>query len=374
MSVALTRRALLPLILTLGCHEQAPRAVPADLSVARLSAAQASAAKLEVEPASEHQVAFGVHATGRVVLRDLESAHVFSPVTGRVVRIKAPLGAYVTAHAPLAVIASADVGQAFSDLEKANADFAAASAELKRQRELFDAQAAARKDPEAAQAAAAKSRAELERARQKARLLRASAYNGAAQEYVLRAPIDGEILARNVSPGVEVQGEYAGGTIVELFTIGNLDPILVEADVFEVDLARIKVGASASVEVAAYPGAAFAARVEWVADMLEAQTRTARVRCALPNPDRKLKPEMFAAVTIASGGTTRLALARSALLRLGDQTVAFVEVSPPGAGVREFQRRPVAVADEAAVCSCRSREGSTRAIAWSPAAPFSSRA
>jgi cobalt-zinc-cadmium efflux system membrane fusion protein len=338
--------AVLVLLPTLACHKEVATAMPADLSVARLSAAQVSAAKLEVQPAAERPVGFGVHTTGRVVLRDLGTAHVFSPVTGRVVRIEAAVGAYVKAGATLAVIASADVGQAFSDVEKATADFAAAGAELKRQRELFQAQAAARKDLEAAQAAAAKSRAELDRAHHKARLLRSSARDGDAQEYVLRAPIDGEVLARNVSPGVEVQGEYAGGNVVELFTIGNLDPILVEADAFEVDLARIKVGALVSVEVAAYPGLAFAAKVEWVADTLDPQTRTARVRCALPNPDRKLKPEMFATVTIASGGTTRLALPRSALLRLGDQMFAFVETSPPGAAMRDFQRRPVAVDEQ----------------------------
>lgn len=336
-------------VLLLGCHTQpAPpaAAAPAELGVARLSAVQVSAAKLEVETVGERLVGLGVRTTGRVVLRDLDTAHVFSPVTGRVVRIEAALGAQVKARTPLAIIASADVGQAFSDVEKASADFAAAEAELRRQRELFEAQAVARKELEAAQAGAAKTRAELDRARHKARLLRSTARDGEAQEYVLRAPIDGEVLARNVSPGVEVQGQYAGGNVVELFTIGNLDPILVEADAFEADLARIQAGAAASVEVAAYPHLTFPATVEWIADTLDPQTRTARVRCALPNPDHKLKPEMFATVTIASGGTRRLALPRSALLRLGDQMVAFVETSAAGAGVRAFQRRPVGVDDD----------------------------
>jgi cobalt-zinc-cadmium efflux system membrane fusion protein len=336
-------------VLVLGCHPSpAPTAAaaPAELGVARLSAAQVSAAKLEVQTAGDRVVGRSVRTTGRVVLCDLDTAHVFSPVTGRVVRIEAPLGAAVKARTPLAIIASADVGQAFSDVEKADADFAAAAAELRRQRELFDAQAVARKDLEAAQAGAAKARAELDRARHKARLLRSTARDGEAQEYVLRAPIDGEVLARNVSPGVEVQGQYAGGNVVELFTIGNLDPILVEADAFETDLARIRVGAAATIEVAAYPGLTFPATVEWIADALDPQTRTARVRCALRNPDHQLKPEMFATVTISSGGTSRLALPRSALLRLGDQVVAFVETSAPGAATRVFQRRPVDVVDE----------------------------
>jgi cobalt-zinc-cadmium efflux system membrane fusion protein len=342
---------MLPL-LVLGCQTSPARPIPpaatapAELGVARLSAAQVSAAKLEVQTAGDRVVGRGVRITGRVVLRDLDTAHVFSPVTGRVVRIEAPLGATVKARTPLAIIASADVGQAFSDVEKAGADDAAAAAELRRQRELFEAQAVARKDLEAAQAGAAKARAELDRARHKARLLRSTARDGEAQEYVLRAPIDGEVLARNVSPGVEVQGQYAGGNVVELFTIGNLDPILVEADAFETDLARIRVGAAASVEVAAYPGLTFPATVEWIADALDPQTRTARVRCALPNPDHQLKPEMFATVTITSGGTSRLALPRSALLRLGDQVVAFVETSAPGAGTRVFQRRPVGIDED----------------------------
>ena len=346
MSVALTRRALLPLILTLGCHKQAPRAVPADLSVARLSAAQASAAKLEVEPASEHQVAFGVHAKGRVVLRDLESAHVFSPVTGRVVRIEAPTWRVRDgSRAP----GGDCVGRRWAGLLRpgegatptspppapSSNDSASCSTRRRRPARIWKR---LRRPPRNPRGAGARTH--------KARLLRASAHNGAAQEYVLRAPIDGEIMARNVSPGVEVQGEYAGGTTsscspsetwIRSWLMRTCSRWIWRAS-------RWAHPPASRLRPTRAP--AFAASVEWVADMLEAQTRTARVRCAMPNPDRRLKPEMFAAVTIASGGTTRLALARSALLRLGDQTVAFVEVSPPGAGVREFQRRPVAVADE----------------------------
>lgn len=347
------KRLALSLIALLNCHaalscrkEPQPMTPPDALGVARLSAAQVSAAKLEVEAAAEHQVGIDVRTTGRVVLQDLGTAHVFSPVTGRVVRIDAPLGAHVKAGTPLAVIASPDVALAFSDQEKAAADFAAAGAELKRQLELFQAQAASRKDLEAAQAVASKSRAELERARQKARLLHTSSAGANAQEYTLRAPIDGDVLARNLSPGVEVQGQYTGGTVVELFTIGNLDRILIEADAFEIDLSRIKIGAPVTVEVAAYPAQSFAGTVEWIADTLDPQTRTARVRCALPNPERRLKPEMFATVTIAAAGQSRLALPRSALLRLGDQMFAFVESNAPSVGTREFQRRPVAVNEE----------------------------
>ena len=158
-------------------------------------------------------------------------------MTGRVVRIEAQPGQRVKKGAPLAIIESPDVGTAFSDLGKAHADLDAAEHDFKRQKELFDAHAASQNDYETSLDNYQKAKAELTRAQKKAQLLsKGGGADAVTQEYTLRAPIDGEVIARNVNPGMEVQGQYSQGTAVELFTVGELDRVWVMADVFEMDL------------------------------------------------------------------------------------------------------------------------------------------
>ncbi len=74
----------------------------------------------------------------------------------------------------------------------------------------------------------------------------------------------------------------------------------------------------------AYPGKVFEGTVDWVSGALDPTTRTAKVRCTIPNPGHVLKPEMFATVSIAVTGKQKLAVPRSAVRHLGDQVVVFV--------------------------------------------------
>jgi multidrug efflux pump subunit AcrA (membrane-fusion protein) len=163
------------------------------------------------------------------------------------------------------------------------------------------------------------------------------------QEYLLRAPIEGEIIARNVNPGTEVQGQHTRGTSLEMFTIGSLDEVWVLADVFEVDLARVKVGAPVSVSVIAYPDRKFTGRVDWISGSLDPGTRTARVRCNMPNPDRELRPEMYATVSVGVPTVRALTIPRDAILRFGNQTVVIVALGKNESGLTRFARRVVKV-------------------------------
>jgi len=307
---------------------------------------QVTAAKLVVEPLAPQPVGGLVVTSGRVTFDDLKVAHVMSPVTGRVVRIEAQPGQRVKKGDTLAVIESPDVGAAFSDVEKAHADFISAEKDFNRQRELFNVHAGSQRDLEAAQGNFSKAKAELQRASKKAQLLRAGGANAGGQSYTLRAPIGGEVIARNVNPGTEVQGQYSGGTVLELFTIGELDTVWVMADLFEMDLGRVKQGTECLVKVVAYPGRVFQGIADWVSDTLDPATRTAKVRCKLDNTDRALKPEMYATSALAVDRQRTLALPRNAILHLGDQTMAFIDLGKGPDGRLRFERRPVSVNEE----------------------------
>lgn len=281
--------------------------------------------KLKIEVVDDHPVGGIIPASGKIAFNDLRVTHVFSPVTGRLTKILANPGQRVHKGQPLATIQSPDVGGAFADLAKAQADATAAEHDFKRKKELFEAHAGSELDMETAQDNELKAKAELERAQKKARLLRGGTVDTVSQEYTLKAEIDGEVIYRGANPGLEVQGTYSGNTPVELFTIGELDQVWALADVYEMDLARVQVGQKATVKVVAYPNKVFDGKVEWVSGSLDGVSRTAKVRCSIANPDRELKPEMYATVNIYAAGHTALAVPRSAILRVGDQLCVFTE-------------------------------------------------
>ncbi len=337
------RPVVVTLLLLCACsrHEprEAPRAPPGEVWLSRQ---QLDAQQMRIEVVGEQEVATQLDAPGRIAFDDLRVSHVFSPVSGRIVNIDAAPGQHVRKGDPLLEIDSPDVGIAFSDLGKAEADLAAAERELKRQRELVAAQAGAQRDLDQAQSAYERARAELVRSSERAAMFRRRG-GGVTQHFALRAPIDGEVIARAANPGTDVQGQFAGGTSPELFTIGSLDPVWAYADVFEVDLARVKVGAPVAVKVVAYPDKSFAGRVEWISSALDPVSRTARVRCTLQNPARELLPEMYATVSIATPPRKALAVPRSAIVHVGDERVVFVQTGVTENGLLKFQRRRVVV-------------------------------
>jgi membrane fusion protein, heavy metal efflux system len=282
---------------------------------------------------------------GRVTFDDLRISHVFSPVTGRVVKLLAGPGDRLQKGAPLALISSPDVGSAWSDVVKARADVDASQREYQRQKELYEAHAGPLRDLESADSAYKKAKAELERAESKARLLRTGSEHG-PEEYVLRAPIDGEVVARNANPGMEVQGQYGGGTAVELFTIGELDQVLVMGDLHEQEMSAVKAGADVEVRVVSAPDHVLPGKVDWVSPSLDPTTHTAKVRIRVANPDRLLKAEMYATVAIPLSLPPSVALPRSALLHLGDQTVVFVALGESPDRRLRFERRRVQVQED----------------------------
>jgi membrane fusion protein, heavy metal efflux system len=307
-----------------------------------LTPGQVRDAKIEVRAVEVQAVDDTLVTSGRVAFDDQRVGHVFSPVTGRVVQIVAQLGDHVRKGQALAVIESPDIGNAVSDERKADADLVAAEHDRDRQKALIEQHATSQAALEQSEDTWRKARAELERARQKAYLLHAAGVDAVTQTYALRAPIEGDVLTRNVSPGVEVQGQYGGGQAVELFTVGELDRVWVMADLYEIDLARVRVGAPASVRLIAYGNQTFPATVDWISSMLDPTSRTAKIRCTMDNAGGLLKPEMYATVQISVEQKWALAIPRSALLRLGEYKVVFVQVGE-GEGHAKFARVPVDV-------------------------------
>jgi cobalt-zinc-cadmium efflux system membrane fusion protein len=313
----------------------------------RISQRQAERSGIRLQIVGEELVEDSLLASARVAFDDLRVAHVLSPVTGRVARVLVQPGQRVQRGAALLTLVSPDVGSAFADAVKAEADEVAARHELTRQRDLVEAHAGARKDLEATEGAWRKAQAELARAQQKTRLLSSGSFDTVTQEYTLRSPIDGDVVARAATPGLEVQGQWSGaGAPVELFTIGALDPLWVMGDVYEMDLPHVRAGSKVEVRVPAFPARTFQGRVDWVSDVIDPATRTAKIRCAIANPGHLLRPEMAPVLDIALPSHRHLAVPREAVLRLGDDTVVFVASGKTTDGQLAFRRRKVLVGED----------------------------
>jgi cobalt-zinc-cadmium efflux system membrane fusion protein len=338
-----------------GCKPSETASAP--VGQVSLTSAQIAEMKIDVAPVGEQVVDDTIVTSGTVALEDVRSGHVFSPVTGRVTKILVELGQRVSKGDPLATIESPDVGNAVSDVNKAQADLVAAEHDLKRKKELYYIdKAVSTADVEASEDTERKARAELERARQKQFLLRVGNVDSVTQTYTMPSPIDGEVLMRNVNPGVEVQGQYSGGatnlclpgiqsTAVcgELFTIGELDKVWVIGDIYEVDLARVHVGTQAKVTTVAYKEP-FIGTVDWISGSLDPNTRTAKVRCTFDNPDKKLRPMMYTTVEISVDQRKAVAIPRTAMVRMGDYNIIFVKTGESG-GQMQFERLPVEVSE-----------------------------
>ena len=153
----------------------------------------------------------------------------------------------------------------------------------------------------------------------------------ATRRITVQAPADGVVIEKKAVEGMRIMaGEM-------LYRLVDLSSVWVIAEVFEQDLALVKPGQDASVTVNAYPGRRFPGRVSFVYPTLSAETRTARVRLEIPNPDGELRADMYASVELAAamGGST-LVVPDSAVLDSGTRQVVLVD-----RGEGRFEPRPV---------------------------------
>jgi Cu(I)/Ag(I) efflux system membrane fusion protein/cobalt-zinc-cadmium efflux system membrane fusion protein len=111
---------------------------------------------------------------------------------------------------------------------------------------------------------------------------------------VLMSPANGIVTKRMVTQGMYVQ---AGTPLLE---VADLTTVWVDADIYQYELAWIKVGQPVFMTLQYLPGETFPGTIDYLYPYLKGETRTARVRLKFPNPQLKLKPEMFAQVTIKS--------------------------------------------------------------------------
>lgn len=150
------------------------------------------------------------------------------------------------------------------------------------------------------------------------------------------SPVSGYITERNALPNLNVQPE------TRLYTIADLSAVWVLAQIFQNDLARIRIGAPTSLSLDSYPGRAFRGKVDFIYPDVDMTTRTARVRLLFSNPNLTLSPGMFVNVTLQVPLGNQLVIPVSGVLQSGTRQIVFVDRGAGYLEPREVQLGPQA--------------------------------
>jgi cobalt-zinc-cadmium efflux system membrane fusion protein len=309
----------------------------------RYTPTPAELASLTIEPVTEHNFRAEHVTEGKIAVNEDRSTPVFSPYTGRVVRLLAKPGDAVTQGQPLFVIEAADTVQAQNDfitaitgVNKAKSALDLAQLQDTRAKDLFEGKAVPLKDYQQSQATLVQaqndmrsSQTALEAARNKLEIL------GLSQEAIaafqekghldpsttVYSPIAGTVVQRKIGPGQFI----SSGASDPVFVIGDLSTVWLTAFVRETDAAMVSVGQEISFNVLALPGRPLKARIDYVSAAIDPSTRRLLARATVDNKAGLLKPEMFANVTIYSGGDhPAVGVPKQALIYEGDQVRVWV--------------------------------------------------
>jgi cobalt-zinc-cadmium efflux system membrane fusion protein len=303
------------------------------------------------------------HTTeGKIANCDDTTTPVFSPYSGRVTKLYAKAGDYVTQGTPLLALVASEFVQAQNDLVAAVGTLNTARAQLtlaqtteKRQHDLYDSKGAALKDWQQSQVDLATAEGSFRSAeialaavRNRLRILGKSdaeitalenapdrlAMNPEATVY---SPITGTVTQRQVGLGQYINSA-ASGASSSIFSIGDMSRVWFLANVREPDAPSMRLGEAVEVHVLAYPGRVFKAKLTYVAHSLDPNTHRLPVRAEVENPDSALKPEMFANFTIITGdAATAPAVPESAVVYEGQKARVWVAEKDKSIGLREIR-------------------------------------
>jgi membrane fusion protein, copper/silver efflux system len=154
----------------------------------------------------------------------------------------------------------------------------------------------------------------------------------AKRRIAVRAPADGVVIEKPVQEGMRIEAGQP------LYKTADLSDVWLIAEVQEQDLGMVQPGQSAQAQFVAFPGKRFEGKVEFIYPSLSSETRTARVRIVIPNPDLVLRAAMYASVEIAAPATEgpMLAIPASSVIDSGARQVVLID-----RGEGRFEPRPV---------------------------------
>jgi cobalt-zinc-cadmium efflux system membrane fusion protein len=272
------------------------------------------------------------------------------PLAGRIVSLNKQLGDEVKAGEVLFTIDAPEMAQVGADNAKAQSALLLAQRNLARQRELAQSDIAAKRDVEQAQSDYDSAAAEAARAAARLAQLGAHAAPGTdltadshagrssgraatagTGRIVVRSPIAGRVVELSAAAGA-----FWNDATAPLMTVADLSKVFISANAQEKDLPQLYIGQQANIKLDAWPQPV-AGQVRYIGEMLDADTRTIKVRLPFDNRDGHLKPGMFAEATLLARPHNGLLVPMTAVIQSGFASRAFVEVKPWQFEARELK-------------------------------------
>jgi membrane fusion protein, heavy metal efflux system len=324
-------------------HAKSTETAAAKSELPRYVPSAAEWASLTVEPVTE-RVFRGEHATeGKIAINDDSSTPIFSPYAGRVTKLLVKPSDKVVRGQPLFVVEATDTVQALNDfiaalnaLNSARSKLNLAQIVEHRANDLYAGRAVPLKDWQQSQSDLTTAQNDmrtaetaLEAAHNRLRIL------GRSEEQItsfqetrqisadtpINSPIEGTVVQRKVGPGQFI----SSGASDPVFVIGDLSTVWLLAFVRETEASGMAVGQEITFSLLAMPGTQFKARIDYVAAAIDPATRRLLVRATIDNKDGVFKPEMFANVTIYSGGDhPSVGVPKKALIYEGERVRLWV--------------------------------------------------
>ena len=278
---------------------------------------------------ASYQSVHALHpAMGRVLAPQFRMAKVSYAFPARIAAVHARIGDWVDRGQPVLTVQSEEVGHAKTEFYRAIADLELAKKNYEREKRLVDYGVGAMKNALTTEAELKVAQVNLDAAEKKLHVLGFSEEEVSAiavthqinPEITLFAPIHGRVIEHNAVLGGMIDQS------ADLMTI--MDPTLlwVDADIFERDIAKIRIGQEVQIKALAYPSEAFRGKISYIGETMNQETRTINVRTEVQNPDLKLKHGMFADITILlNGGQKVLTVPMEAILDDRDEKIVFVK-------------------------------------------------
>ena len=299
-----------------------------------LSSAATARNPIKTVTAAMERLAGNIHVIGNVSYDADHFAIVGPLVSGRITRLAAGVGSTVTRGQIMGEIESVEVGEARGAYISAKARLAAAEANLRRERELAEKHISSSREREIAEAQWASEKASMRAALERLRAIgltdgdiRGLEHDTGTQggRVPIRAPIAGTVIERSVTLGESVERASSA------FKMANLARLWVLLDLYEKDLARVRVGQAIEVRTEAYPGEIFRGRVAYVVPVIDLATRSAKVRVEIDNRAGKLRlGQLVTANLIGSPEATAapvLTVPRAAVQTIDGKPLVFLKTA-----------------------------------------------
>ncbi|HEF4761585.1 TPA: efflux RND transporter periplasmic adaptor subunit [Pseudomonas putida] len=283
-----------------------------------LSGEQIAAAGIQLADARSQNISLGLAFPGEVRFDEDRTAHVVPRVPGVVESVSVNLGQTVKKGQLLAVIASQQISDQRSEQAAAQRRLALARTTYEREKKLWQDKISAEQDFLQARQALEEAQIAFDNARQKISVLSGSVVASGGNRYELRAPFDGVVVEKHLTPG-EVVDESTSA-----FTLSDLTRVWVTFGVSPKDLNKVQVGKPVTVS-APELNAEVAGTVAYVGSLLGEQTRTATVRVTLENPQGSWRPGLFVTALVATDSReVKVAVPDAAIQTVEEQPTVFV--------------------------------------------------